>query len=281
MSLLDLLLRTHHAWQSVWPLRGRYAVRHIVYLASRLGLLKPSWFTVREGFSMYLDPKDYLQREILCNGEWEAEETDFIRSALRAGQVFIDVGANIGYFTLLAAKIVGEHGSVPSIEPNSFAASRVREHLNQNNLQNVFLERVACSDCEQVGILYLDNKSNCAASSLSSKNAAGLGVSVKCRTVDQLVKKYRLKRVDLIKIDVEGAELSVLRGMASTLKCFKPILLMELEPQLLWGFGVKISDVVNYLTSIDYVPSPIKGSKNYLFSPSPEARHRQAVNYAD
>lgn len=273
MSLLDVLLLTHRAWQKIWPLRGRYAVRHLIALIARLGLLRSSWFTVREGFSMYLDPKDYLQREILCNGIWEETETAYMRSTLRLGQVFVDVGANIGYFTLLAAKIVGECGTVLSIEPNRLSADLLKGNLERNNVRNVIIEEVASSDREQSGVLYWNDKSNCGALSLARGKRAASGQQIECWTLDRLIEKHKFSRVDFVKIDVEGAELHVLRGMASTLARFKPVLLVELEPRLLCSFGVQADDVVSYLTSIGYVHSRIDGSKNYPFSPCSEATH--------
>lgn len=268
MTLLKALLRIHTKWQQIWPFRGQYAVRHVVAYAARHNLLKPSWFQVQNEFSMYLDPTDYLQRRILCEGVWEQAETNCIRSVLRAGDVFIDVGANIGYFTLLAATLVGKTGTILSIEPNHTAAQRLRQHLDRNGFPNVLVEEVACSDSNREELLHLNELSNCGASSLSSRNATGREIKVKCATVDELVKKYKFPQVSLVKIDVEGAELQVLRGMAFTLMRLRPVLLIELEPVLLKGFDVTPGDVMAYLDTMGYIPSPINASKNCLFSPS-------------
>src|SRR5690349_8071483 len=98
---------------------------------------------------MDLDGRDWVTRYILMDGIWEPRITGMIMAVLEEGSVFVDVGAHVGYYSLLAATQVGPSGKVIAVEPNPPTIQRLRRNLQLNTFTNVAVEEVACADKEQ------------------------------------------------------------------------------------------------------------------------------------
>lgn len=153
---------------------------------------------------------------------------DFLPSE---GDVVIDVGANIGEYTLIAAKLVGARGEVIAIEPHPESYSLLRKNIEINRLDNVVALQVALSDKDHQEIKLIEPEVMGVRypvwASIMNTEKVGRYFFVKTVTLDTLVNKLRLKRVNLLKIDVEGAEVLVLRGAVNTLKRLKPKICIE------------------------------------------------------
>jgi FkbM family methyltransferase len=217
---------------------------------------------------MQLNMRDLVQQTILLEGAWDPALSKFIETNLSPSDVFIDVGAHVGYFTLLAARRVGPTGTVLSIEPNPFALEQLELNVERSNLQNVLVEHTACGESRAVVKLYLHADSNSSMASLYSGKASAAGaVEVPCTTLDQLCQERRLHRVKLVKIDVEGAELFVLRGMKGVMREMRPAIVIELHPHLLEDVGTPMQDVLALLKDLDYVLEPMGGHSNYVCRP--------------
>lgn len=265
------LIRSIRKVRSRWPIEaGKDFPNHIGAFLTRRGYLEPVWHEFQPGLWMRLDISDLIQETILLEDHWDPLLTRFLQERLTAGTVFIDIGANVGYFTLLGAMHVGAGGKVLAIEPNPAVATLLRENLARSELAMVIVEEVACCDSDAAPrlILYIPSDHNIAKASLSQRNAGpGTRVEVESTTVDRLVMKHGLTRVDLIKIDVEGAELGVFRGMKETLARFNPSVVTELDPELLASCGSMVEDVTDLMKSFGYKVSSMGGHGNYLFSP--------------
>jgi FkbM family methyltransferase len=121
----------------------------------------------------------------------------------------IDVGVNKGYFSLISAKLMDNTGKVYAIEPDSTNCSWIKKSIKKNNYKNIELFQIALSNKNEEICLYKGFKSG----DHSIKKDRGLGFQmVKAQRLDDFVKKHNIKRVDLIKIDVEGAEVEVIQG---------------------------------------------------------------------
>jgi FkbM family methyltransferase len=253
-----------------WPLSaGKDLPNHLGAYATKIGLLKPVWYEFQPGLWMRLDLRDMIQETILIERVWDPTLTEFINATLKPGHVFVDIGAHAGYFTLLAARRVGPEGRVLAFEPNPQLAAQARRNVERSKLTNVVLEEGACSDTTETATLYLFDVSNSGRGSLSGANAgAGGAVQVPCTPLDLVVERRHLTQVNLIKIDVEGAELKVLRGMTETIRRTRPIILIELEPRLLQGFSATVSDVTQLLESFGYTITPFGGHANYMCTPT-------------
>jgi FkbM family methyltransferase len=223
---------------------------------------------------MQLNMRDLVQQTILLEGAWDPALSKFIEATLSPNDVFIDVGAHVGYFTLLAGRRVGPTGTVLSIEPNPFAWEQLERNVERSHLQNVLVEHTACGESRAVVQLYLHAESNSSMASLYSGKASGAGtVEVPCTTLDHLCRERGLQRVKLVKIDVEGAELFVLRGMKGIMREMRPAIVIELHPHLLEDVGTPIDDVLTLLKDLDYDLEPMGGHSNYVCRPRLSGAH--------
>jgi len=210
------------------------------------------------------------QETILLEDVWDPLLTDLVRKTLGPQAIFIDVGANAGYFTLIAAACVGDSGRVLSIEPNPSIADQLRVNVERSRLSNIIIEQTACSDSVETSIetLYIPDESSLGKASLSKSNAGSEeSVKVRSATLDQLILDHALEKVTLVKIDVEGAELMVLRGMTETLSQLRPIIVLELVPDLLANLGTTKDEVISFLASFSYSTVSMGGHENYVCRP--------------
>ena len=231
-----------------------------------------------DGLRLTLYPDNELCRSLFVTGLFEPNEFHWLARFLQPGMTFIDVGANIGLYTLFSARRVREAGRVLAIEPSAREMDLLRSNVELNSLSNVSLSSLALSDhSAEVELLV-------AAPRHAGHNTLGAfgydtpldhreRVSTVC--LDHLVESDRLSRVDVIKMDIEGAELSALRGAAKTLRQYHPALLLELSDRALQHQSATSGQVLSFLTEHDYsffafdarsgLPVPLP-SRNYFDS---------------
>jgi len=255
--------------KQLWPFRRGYDLpNHLGAFAAKHGFIKPVWFEFQPGLRMQLNIRELIHETILFEGIWDPQLTEFIKTHLNPGDVFIDMGAHSGYFTLLAARGVTSSGKVLSVEPNPIVFEQLVKNVEASNLSNVIPEQVACGDSKGQLVLYIHDDSNSSMSSLSHANVQdAICVEVECKTLDSLIEKHQLDRVDLIKIDVEGAELCVLRGALKMLELCRPTVVLELDSTLLKGFGATCEDVIALMDRFNYNVRPLGGHSNYVCEP--------------
>jgi FkbM family methyltransferase len=169
------------------------------------------------GCRMELDLADLIQRHIYF-GTYECAETALVKKMLRPGSVFIDAGANVGYYTALAASRVETSGTVLSFEPSPYAYGRLQALVQSNNLSMVRTFPVGLADSEGEVNLYVPPPAYWPNHSPSMHPDPNIEpIRVKVWTLDRVLEELGIDRVDLIKIDVEGYEPRVLRGAARAL----------------------------------------------------------------
>ncbi len=219
---------------------------------------------VEPGVSLRLDPHDFVQKQILIDGEWEPQIWRPMSALLPEGGVLLDVGAHIGYYSLKGSVKVGKRGQVIAFEPNPATVQLLRDNLEASKAQNVTVQPVACTDREQMLTLYAGPEKNIGITSLSRENVevwrkiSGENpktiptFTVRGRPIDGVVRELGSKRVDAIKIDVEGAEYYVLRGAVDTLKRFHPAVFIELVPRQLAGMHTTVEQVIGVLKEAGY-----------------------------
>jgi FkbM family methyltransferase len=169
------------------------------------------------GIEMELDTSDFLQREIFVSGDFEPNVRRHILRILKPGDLFLDIGANVGFFSLLASKAVGPSGKVFAFEPAPKAHDALRRNLALNHIQNVTPVAIALSDSPGHGALFLDARNNSGASSFNRSPHSGEAIAVELDSYDRFASQNTLSTPALIKLDVEGAEVKVLRGMQALL----------------------------------------------------------------
>ena len=263
-------VRAGHSWGEHWPLpRGKHFFLRVHNLLYVMRLLQPVTVKVRPGVVMELDSRDIVTSTILLHGIWEPEVTRIVES-LQAGAVFIDVGAHVGYYSLLASTRVGATGRVVSVEPNPSTAERLRRNIRLSSAVNVVVQELACTDTEKTLRFFQAGPYNTGGSSLSAKTAASAKeVAVRGLPLDAIVKSLDLRRIDLVKIDVEGAELQVLRGMKESLVKYHPKVVIELIPWILANLGASVHEVSSFLHQTGYVQEHQIDAVDYLWVPTP------------
>ena len=192
-------------------------------------ILKPGLanFTLPDG-SNFVYPADSIIGFSLFNGSFESTELHFIQERLRPGNIFLDIGANGGVYTVLAAKRVGQEGHVYAFEPDPRNLALLRQNVELNRLSNVTIVTKAVSNT--VGTAQFAISHDGAMNSLAKNEHAGQQIekweTVPTTTLDAALRELNVTRVDVIKIDVEGAERLVLDGARETLSAHREVTIL-------------------------------------------------------
>ena len=213
-----------------------------------------SEYVTINGNKLYLDSSDSLRLSV--KKEFEPETTDLIQKNIFSGNIVVDIGANIGFFTLIMANNVKKEGKVFSFEPELENYKLLEKNVKENNLENIILENKAVGNKNGNTEMYLASQENniysqsmhrIFSSKIVSQNSTP--ITIKIIKLDDFFEKLDLiKKIDLIKIDVEGAEFDVLKGMNKILDSNKDLkIIMEFSLENLQDFGSKPDEVVDFL----------------------------------
>jgi FkbM family methyltransferase len=215
---------------------------------------------VTGGIAMDLATSDFLQREIFIAGDFEPDVRRGIQRILKPGDVFLDIGANVGFFALQAAKAVGPGGKVHAFEPAPKAHDAFKRNLQLNGITNVTSYAVALSDGGGRASLFLDAKNNSGASALHPSPHSGVAIEVELDSYDHFANQNGLPPPALVKIDVEGAEVKVLRGMQALLsRPNRPPVILEVSEWSLKQMGSSKDELYDLMLA--------RGYKAQLISP--------------
>lgn len=204
----------------------------------------------RYGFKYKADLGDWLGQYVYLTGQYEPPTARIIAGLLDSGDTFIDVGANSGFFSLLAAKRVGPGGQIHSFEPLPAMRQRVRDNLTLNAFQNVTLHDVALSNEKGEVTFYEGPRDHKGVSSLRPISQAANTLKVQTVPMDEYL--TTLPSIKLIKIDVEGAEQLAVEGMWQLLSKHRPYLIMEVTDEYLKPFGHNAESLCSLVCSAGY-----------------------------
>jgi FkbM family methyltransferase len=215
------------------------------------------------GSTFYLHPTDrYLTQVILKTGDYEPVETKLVQGILKEGDVFIDVGANIGWYTVIGSKLVGETGKVVAFEPDPTNFDMLRKNVEANRLKGVVLEEKGLSSAPGSFKLFLDRK-NLGRHSMVLHYEEKHYVDVETVRFDDYWKDQG--DIRLVKIDTEGAEGMILDGMMKTLEKHKRLeLILELAPQRLACCGYDADKMLEGLYRLGFKASHIDEDGNRI-----------------
>jgi FkbM family methyltransferase len=191
-----------------------------------------------------------LSRQIFIAGCTDPNEFAFLDRFLEPGMTFIDAGANEGIYSIFAARRVGSSGAVWAFEPSNRELGRLRRNATYNGLDfDIF--SVGLSDSERDAELVVAENRYAGLNTLGKIPYAGVNVArtehVQLLRLDDVVSKNPLSRIDIIKIDIEGGELSMLRGAVETLSRYRPLLLFELLRPALASQGASPEEVIEFV----------------------------------
>lgn len=198
------------------------------------------------GNTLFLNPDDRLiTKTMVSTGTWEPLETSVFLEHVKNGNTIVDVGANIGYYTVLGAQAVGTSGRVYAFEPDPTSFGFLRRNVKANGYKNVVLEQKALTNKPGTLRLYLST------SNMGDHRIYPTGdrayVDVEGVRLDDYLEGLQ-SDVDFIKIDTQGAEVVILEGMKKTLERNRNVkLAIEFWPRGLEGFGHKASQLLEIL----------------------------------
>lgn len=228
------------------------------YRRLRLWLhLSPVFHPLPEGVGVFLYSGEMLSRSLLY--DFEIAVRRLLRDVLKPGMTFIDAGANLGVYTAIAAKMVGPQGRVFAFEPSEREWQRARKTVRRNRLGNVELYRAALGCQDGTASLTVCEPAYGAFNTVGRlTHFCALGhdshvENVTCRALDSFVSEKNLRQVDVIKIDVEGAEELVLRGGQKFFSApDSPVIIFELSDWTAEGVGSSAAKVWELLSSYGY-----------------------------
>jgi FkbM family methyltransferase len=227
-----------------------------VEILSRLNIVV--WSGLHTGQLLKVDLSSSVGRSIYLRGAYEPEVEKCMRNILRTGNVFIDIGANVGYFSIICAGLVGPVGQVHSFDPHKKVIQLLVESAKRNQYNNIYVNQVALSSREEtLNFVYLRNSAfswtlPIYAMEKSPYLSQVCEELVSAIPLDQYVQSMANQDIALIKIDVEGAEYKVLMGARETLLKHSPSILIEAQDWSLSRYGHTIDDIFNFLNPLHY-----------------------------
>ncbi|MER6167435.1 FkbM family methyltransferase [Streptomyces violaceorubidus] len=233
----------------------------------------------RSGDLFAVDTQDLIQRYLYLFGVWEPHLTGWLRRRLRPGDGFVDVGANIGVFSVLAARLVGDGGRVVAIEASPDLHQRLVRNTRLNALGNVRALNAAVSDRPRTLTFALASARNTGANSIVPYDGpVESSFRTEARPLPELLDAAEIATARVIKIDVEGAEGSVVRGLAPVLGALRSDveITVEVSPERMARLGDRAGDLLAvmreagfhvYRLANDYAP----GSYPAALSGAPRA----------
>ena len=196
------------------------------------------------GCKMIMIPNDPgISTELSIFKSHEPLNTKIISKMLKKGMTCIDIGGNIGYYVLLERQLVGEEGKIIAIEPLPRNFHYLKKNIQLQNFENISTFNFACGDKEGKATFFINKKSNgCKVIADGEKppdSSLGTLGEVSVKRLDTLVEELKLENVDFVRMDAEGYELHIIRGLKKTLDKFKPIISIELHKRQLGIEGTK------------------------------------------
>jgi FkbM family methyltransferase len=188
--------------------------------------------------------------------EGDRGEVKFLKKLLQPEHVFIDVGGNVGVFSLLAAKRVSK-GQVHVFEPSPFHLKKLKANVKRNDYSNILIHPFGLFSSECVSKLYFPAivyglQNTGMASQFPFATDVALEETVRCVTLDGYAMNRGFKRIDVMKIDVEGAELDVLEGARRCIRKWRPHVVMEVSREHVERAGRKVDEVIDFWRSMGY-----------------------------
>lgn len=221
-------------------------------------------------FQIFLnDITEPMQAYLYVFGTYSDGATRFMERVVKQGDTVIDVGANIGCISLKLSKAVGQTGKVIAIEPDKSNFRMMQKNLGLNNIKNVLLLLYAASYEEKTLRFYLANKGSIGMHSglYNNKVHSSSFVEVPATTIDNITNAINIVRVKLVKIDVEGVEIDVIKGMHQLILRDHPIIVVEICAEFLNLYGMTVKQFKEYmLNQYGYVSFKLTKKGELLYS---------------
>ena len=203
------------------------------------------------GVKTKLDLSKAVDKRLFLNG-FEKDTIDYFCKTIKEKDIVLDIGANIGIYSLIAGKRVGKFGKVYAFEPATKAYNNLLSNIELNKFDNIIPIKSGVSECSGTASFNI-----CEDDAFNSLGGTPMREIVKKETIeltsiDDFVKKNNIKKIDVIKVDTEGAEYLVFKGAEKTINIYKPILFFENNPSAQEGFKNNSNDLLKLIRSNNY-----------------------------
>lgn len=204
-------------------------------LTPLINFFKPDYLMI-QGHKLYIDKQDeVVSQELIQSRKWEEYETELFKKNIKKGDTILDIGAHIGYYTLLAARLVGDKGKVYAFEPAPRNFELLKKNIKENGYSNVVLINKAVADMDGESKLFLNNE-NTGDHRIYNPQDQRKFIKIQTVMLDSFFKNKSTK-VDFIKIDVQGSEVRAFKGAVSLIKENRNIKILT----EFWPKGLKLS----------------------------------------
>lgn len=271
----------YRAYAAYWRLLGRpssrrvrggsFLLRLLKRFSNSLGLATTVRVSGLNDLVVVADFSDERILDVIYEIRGQNPECEAMRRLLKEGDTFIDVGANFGTFSLLASQIVGKNGRVIAIEPQRRLTTMLRESVALSRVENINIVEAACGASTGLGIIFVPPDDS-GRGGLVREFSARKGFSsaeVQVVTLDSVVERYPPSGDILVKIDVEGSEISVLEGGAKLLSQSHPSLLLEQNPQSAVAAGHPQFALLELIAEAGYQTYALEDFVRHEFAPVP------------
>jgi FkbM family methyltransferase len=206
------------------------------------------------GLKMYLHARDsVITPAIISRGSWEPDLTGIFLRIVKPGDTVVDAGANVGYYTLIASRLVGDEGKVYAFEPEPESFALLQKNVRLNGLTNVVLEQKALSNRKGVIKLFIATRNKGDHRIYQPEGESRRSVDVEAVRLDEYFEGQG-RRIDVLKTDTQGADGLILEGMTGLLegRTDGPAILMEFWPHALKTMGSDPGELLSMLQSYHY-----------------------------
>ena len=251
-------------------LLGLYRKRKLARIRRENGNKDRIMYSLQCGYAMDLRLCDHIAQRLLLSGRFEPEVSTAILALVKPGMIVLDIGANIGVHTLHLAKRVGASGQVLAFEPNPVAREELLRNITLNQIKNVNVLKVALweRDGEELFCFPKDGLEAMGGLRQNSQFEVARKSKVETARLDTILARLEVQQVDFMKIDVEGAELQVLKGAGALLDAdWRPPILYESASVNSISYSYTPDDLVRFLSAKGYVVEKIDHA-NYLSLPN-------------
>jgi FkbM family methyltransferase len=245
LDFVNILIRVTRKIEYLFAKISKKLVHHVT--VSRLikrGTNDRDLYKTNYGNYYWLDKKKYIDNLIIENGVFEDWGTKAVKKLINKNDTVLDVGANIGYYSVIFSKLVGQTGKVYSFEPLAEYNKILKQNLEVNNIQNCEVINYGLSNLEQELSIYVNDSS----ATIHAVNDDFERIEkIRLITLDKFVYDNNIKKIDFIKIDVDGHEPAVLEGACKVIKNLKPIVLLEISHLHYLKYGITVWDFYSML----------------------------------
>lgn len=205
------------------------------FLSPIINYFKPEYLIIG-GNKLFIDKKDSaVSQELILSGKWEEYETSIFKKNIKKGDVVLDIGAHIGYYTLIAAQAVGNEGKVYSFEPDPKNFALLKKNIRENRYRNVVPINMAVADKKGSLRLFL-NEENTGDHRIYSSLDRRKAIKIRTVTLDDFFKD-KDKRINMIKIDIQGSEVRAFKGGIKLIELNRKVKILT----EFWPYGLRLS----------------------------------------